>query len=244
MLSKDINFELLRHWLQVCDEEHKCHSKANFILPTRVLEVKDSKSRNILRLRCTKNGDTGSYIALSHRWGEIKEDQKFCTSAKNIEALCEGIDINKFPTTFQDAVKVTRELGVQFLWIDSLCIIQDDAEDWERESKRMEDVFSSAYCTIAASSAKDSTDGFLGSRLEGQYISVRGPPDWPPDCPLYICEAMDNFHRDVEEGKLNQRGWVLQERALSRRTIHFTSTQIYWVCGVGVRCETLTLMHK
>ena len=137
----------------------------------------------------------------------------------------------------QDAVTVTRGLGERFLWIDSLCIIQDDADDWNIESKKMETVFGSAYCTIAASSAKNSTEGFLNPRSPRQCARL-------PDTALYICENIDNFHRDLEEGELSKRSWVLQERALSCRTIHFTTTQTYWECGGGVHCESLIKMHK
>jgi hypothetical protein len=61
---------------------------------------------------------------------------------------------------------------------------------------------------------------------------------------VYVCDAIDDFNRDVENGQLNRRGWVLQERALARRTIYFADRQTYWECGQGVRCETLTKMNK
>ncbi|KAH6951058.1 hypothetical protein BKA56DRAFT_626064 [Ilyonectria sp. MPI-CAGE-AT-0026] len=98
-----------------------------------------------------------------------------------------GFDMKELPQTFRDAIRVTRELGKRYLWIDAICIIQADKVEWE-------------------------------------YI--------------------DQFDADVEEGLLNQRVWVLQERALLRRTIHFTGSQIYWECGRGIRCETLTYMRK
>jgi hypothetical protein len=108
------------------------------------------------------------------------------------------------------------------------------------ESMKMEEYFGSAYCTIAATSAKSSTEGFLIPRPAGQCVKVPGPLG----APLYVCNVIGDFRGDVEEGILNQRGWVLQERALSRRTIHFTTTQTYWECGIRVGCETLTKMRK
>lgn len=101
-------------------------------------------------------------------------------------------------------------------------------------------VFGSAYCTIAATSAENSTKGFLNPRSPVEYMRVPNISD----APLYICEHIDNFHRDVEVGLLNQRAWVLQERALSRRTIHFTTRQTYWEFGRGVHCESLIAMFK
>jgi hypothetical protein len=121
-----------------------------------------------------------------------------------------------------------------------LCIIQDDDDDWERESGKMERVFSDAYCTIGASSGRSSLEGFLGDRTPRDYVQLQTQSAGA----LYVCPAIDDFHRHVELGELNRRGWVLQERALSRRSIYFTSTQVYWECGKGVQCETLARLYK
>jgi hypothetical protein len=209
------------------------------VLPTRVVDVGD-KDSGFLRLYCPEQPEEADYLALSHCWGELEEKDKFRTSLRNVHDLCRGFSMNKLPQTFKDAVTVTRELGKRYLWIDSLCIIQDDLNDWAVESKRMEAVFTNAYCTIAASSAENSTAGFLKERQLPRYVEVPNSAHGR----IYICEAIDDFHRDVEEGVLSQRAWVLQERALSRRTIHFTASQLYYECGDGVRCETLTHMRK
>ncbi|KAF4622831.1 hypothetical protein G7Y89_g14193 [Cudoniella acicularis] len=239
-----IHFKLLREWLRVCDNQHSCLPGSDSLLPTRVLDVGDHMNSDSLRLYCTNGDEQGKYIALSHCWGILQESKKFCTYGHNIAALCESIDFNKLPKTFQDAVIVTRELGKRFLWIDSICIIQDDKDDWDRESQKMETFFSSAYCTIAASSAEDSTKGFLSPRSPSKPARECVKVPNALDTSLYICEIIDNFHHDVEKGKLSQRGWVLQERALSRRTIHFTTAQTYWECGEGVHCESLIKMHN
>jgi hypothetical protein len=238
-VGSPIHFKLLREWLRVCDKDHDCSPESNTPLPTRVLDVGNQQNPELLRLYFTK-GARGKYIALSHCWGKLKENEKFCTYRHNITALRQGIDFNKLPKNFQDAITVTRGLGERFLWIDSLCIIQEDKDDWDKESKRMEMVFGSAYCTIAASSAKSSLQGFLNPRLPKQCASVPNASN----ASLYFCENIDNFHRDVEEGELSKRGWVFQERALSRRTIHFTKEQTYWECGDGVRCESLHRLYK
>ena len=104
----------------------------------------------------------------------------------------------------------------------------------------MEQVYSSAYVTIAASCARGTEDGFLKSRPHRQCVQLTKGDG----AQYYACDAIDDFRTDVDEGELNQRGWVLQERALSRRTIYFTEKQTYWECGGGVRCETLTVMRK
>jgi hypothetical protein len=231
-LGTPLHFQLLRKWISDCNRHPGCKRKYKYV-PTRVLEVQHPEDPKRLRLFCPGKEDVRHYIALSHRWGDLQEHEKFCTVRGNISALCEGIEFASLPKTFQDAVTVTRGLGIRFLWIDSLCIVQDDPEDWEREAKCMEMVFSSAYCTIAATSAENSAQGFLANRLSRAYMRV-------PNSSAYLCEAIDDFRTHAEEADLNQRGWVLQERLVSRRTIHFTSRQTYWECGGGIRCETLT----
>jgi len=235
-----LHFNLLREWLRDCNETHSDHGiacNADNVLPTRVLDVGDVENRNRLRLHLSKKNEKGRYITLSHCWGG---SQPVCTTTASREAHCKAIEFDKLPKTFQDAVVVTRELGIQFLWIDSLCIIQgEDPEavaDWKREAGKMETVYASAYCTIAASSAKNSTEGFLIPRPVKQAVRLADH--------VYACEVGQNFDHDVESAVLNQRGWVLQERALSPRTIHFTATQTYWECGSVIRCENLIQMAK
>jgi len=106
----------------------------------------------------------------------------------------------------------------------------------------MEDVFSSAYCVIAASSARGQREGFLKGRKERQYLQLDGGDAKKGG--LYVCRFIDNFDEHVLNSPLSKRGWVLQERALARRTIYFTDWQAYWECGNGVRCETMTKIHK
>lgn len=113
--------------------------------------------------------------------------------------------------------------------------------DFDTEAKRMEAVFSSAYCVIAASSDNGTSRGFLWERPEREVARL---DRYLPDDSVYVCEAIDDFQHDVIEGALNKRGWVLQGRVLAPRTIYFTENQTYWECGQGVRCETLTKLTK
>lgn len=239
-------FALLNFLMRHCDENHECmavqeSTESSSELPTRVIDVgKDDGEPIRLVETSQESAVTGRYIALSHRWGDLSREQRFCTCADNLAQRKDRIIYDELPASFQDAVRVTRALGVRYLWIDSLCIIQEDPEDWAAESGRMEDVFSHAYCTIAASSAESSLAGFLGDRRPRDAIMLQTPEK----VPLYLAEDIDDFRTDVENSVLSSRGWVLQERALSRRTIYFTSTQVYWECGNGVVCETLTQMRK
>lgn len=206
-------------------------------LPTRVIDVgiDDNSIRLVETARGPKNG--APYIVLSHTWG-MTDFLKLRTS--NIVDLTTSIAYTALPASFQDAVRITRALGVKYLWIDALCIIVDDEKDKGVEIARMQDVFGHAYCRIAATSRTCMEDGVLGPRQPRDAVKL--PTSY--GVPLYVAEDIDDFHTDVETSTLGSRAWVLQERALSRRTIYFTPTQVYWECGNGVVCETLAQMRK
>lgn len=248
-------FDLLREWLRVCDEDHPAcsHYVSTADLPTRVVDIGEEATGD-LRLHTftpeeKEETSRTDYIALSHCWGGLsdKQKRKFCTTKENIEERFEeGFDFGSLPSTFRDAITVTRKLGKRYLWIDALCIVQfdDDRENWRNEVTKMEAVFRNAYCTIAATSAKDPTSGFLRraptERPDRQFIKL----DSASHGRIYVSSIADNFHEDVDRAMLNQRAWVLQERALSRRTIHFAANQAYFECGDSVRCETLTRLRS
>lgn len=231
-------YDILRHWLDVCDNQHY-HSRdddqrtGRCEMPSRLIELDGERLRLI-----TCSSRHLDYIAFSHRWGNSPH---FRTLDNNVNDHFKDIPFDQLPRSFQDAVKVTRALRIRYLWIDSLCIIQENEDDWNRELSRMGQVFSNAYCTIAASSAESSDEGFLDrTHHPVQFATVPGPAG----AKLHISECIEDFHRDVEKATLNTRGWVLQERALSYRTLHFTKTQVYWECGNGIQSERQIKLSK
>ena len=223
-------------WLQRCDREHDCtqmhqHDTGNLKLPGRLLNVNPTKDPNALRLDVARKVKRNRYLALSHCWGQSVGGKKpqWRTLRDNVESRMKGFKLGQLPMTFQDAIEVTRALGVPYLWIDSICIIQDDDNDWKQESRRMEDVYASAYCTIAATSASDSEAGFLGEREASQSLFIKDQSE-----AVYVSTNVADFDKDLNEAVLNNRAWVMQERFLSPRTIHFTRTQVYGECGEGI----------
>lgn len=244
----------MREWLRLCDQG-ECSDNGHCLemsqltrLPTRLIDLSrlERVGLGLGKVHLISTTEPVQYIALSHCWGELPDEQrsKWLTTRENVQNRTQdGFSIDILPATFRDAIRVTRELGKSYLWIDSLCILQDRDGDWESEAGKMQDVFRGAYCTIAATSATDSTQGFLDRPPASTSNSwVRVPS--PSDAAVFVTTFMDKFEEDVLAGPLNKRAWVLQERALSRRTIHFTNRQTYWECGGGVRCETLTYMRK
>jgi hypothetical protein len=133
------HLKVLSGWIESCDKTHLCVLERRSFLPTRVIEI--GKDLETVRLFCSARGQTrpGRYLALSHRWGASPNlGEYFCTCKYNIDEHQQGMDVANFPKTFRDAINITRALGVPYLWIDSLCIIQDDQEDWKQESRLME----------------------------------------------------------------------------------------------------------
>ncbi|KAK0624149.1 heterokaryon incompatibility protein-domain-containing protein [Immersiella caudata] len=256
-------FALLSRWLQDCNTNHpQCgrrkvwqspRSPAQALLPTRLIDVgqlspNGEKESEAVRLveTATFNGPepltNASYIALSHPWGMGSHNDHFCTTRQNLVSRIEhGMAVASLPDTLQDAVTITRALGVRYLWIDTICIIQGPDGDFNTEARLMETVFSFAYCVIAASRASGTSSGFLSPRRSPEFIALNTSIN-PRSTVLYITSHLDDFQSDVIDGPLNKRGWVLQERALARRTIYFTASQTYFECGAGVRCETLAKM--
>lgn len=212
-------------WLEHCDNNHKCHQQPDTPnLPSRLLNVRPLDDPKYIRLDDKEIVTSGTYIALSHCWGQTMDGKpQWCTVGDNLEERRKPFPLESLPNTLKHAIEVTRQLGVQYLWIDSLCIIQagDEGRDWKQESSRMKDVFASAYCTIAASAAPDSDAGFLKEK-----VTANGTP---------------NFDDDLNASPLNRRAWVLQERYLSRRTIHFCENQVYGECGHGIHTRNLLL---
>jgi heterokaryon incompatibility protein (HET) len=157
----------------------------NVKLPTRLLDLNSLPSREVmvlkdswrsifasklLRLVETDTGKYGQYIALSYCWGSVSA-YKTTVNTKNDHMS--GINFDCLPRTIQDTIVLTRYLGLQYLWIDCLCIVQDDREDWERESYRMGSVYQNSYLTIAASRAKDCSEGFLGKRVADSILRTK-----------------------------------------------------------------------
>jgi hypothetical protein len=214
----------LRNWIERCDQEHQClHSRWLPVLPTRILDVGEPESTGNVKLVET-NGNRGQYIALSHCWGA---SNSFLTTQDTLESMHNGFLPDQAPATFRDAIVLTRCLRIRYLWIDSLCIIQRDKEDWNRESSRMGDVYRNAYLMVAAATAADDAEGFFKPRPQIQ-CSMKIVAPLGQTANVYL---RDRWHRIGDSNlPLDSRGWTLQETYLSRRRLEFQGKKITWYC--------------
>lgn len=177
---------LAQEWIGTCVESHQRCRNLTRKLPTRVLVVGPDKQ--MLRLHHTRD-EHGDYVALSHVWGNYKAA---LTTRCNYKERMKGFPLKSLPKTFRDVVRVTRFLGISYLWIDSLCIIQDDDMDWQSECAEMANVYSNALVTISADDAKDAVHGFLGPRRKAN-IPVLIPCS-PTDSMLRGCDGPFHIH--------------------------------------------------
>jgi hypothetical protein len=232
----------IRDWIRCCDSKHdNCRSRAVGAdplvlrdLPTRLLKIHQGSGRLGIKLvQCGAYEDEVRYAALSHCWGGSQPVQLL---HRNVNEFIKGIPIESLPLTFREAVELCSSLRIGYLWIDSLCIIQDSRADWERECSRMQLVYSSCYINIAATASANSVGGLFRRSPMRQTPVFRA--SWTGD--LKNGDYLIDYHRfwvnAVDREPLNQRAWVLQERMLSSRTIHFGSDQVWWSCLTKPAC--------
>lgn len=219
----------------MCDNCHtKCKNDStnNSALPTRVLYI-DPLDLDTVRLeQPDESFERGQrYAALSHCWGS---SQPFITTTETLEERKQGIHINALPQSYQDAIAVTRALGLQYIWIDSLCIVQNDIQDWQHEAAKMASVYRDASIVIGASNAMADSEGFLHPRITGaalydENFHISLLPQEP--------QRLNAESEPVRREPLNSRAWTLQERYLPRRMISYGKTQVYWECSEMVASE-------
>ncbi|CAM1506890.1 Fc.00g065310.m01.CDS01 [Cosmosporella sp. VM-42] len=251
--GSDAAFEKIFSWFRSCATNHKsCGDHSTMpVLPTRVIDITKQGEMKLV----DGNGIRSHYVCLSHRWIEDSKMPR-CT-LENINDLKRHIRWDWMTANFQQAIIFARrfsswysrefpgEGAIPYIWIDSLCIIQNSAEDWGKEAARMCSVYEGAVLTIAAAAGPDGC--FAEAELTYKGLEVTNPQR--PDPRLFLREALPKHDNPVEDifnqEKQSQpssldlltRGWVFQERLLSRRFVLFSPNEVMWECLEKSDCE-------
>lgn len=192
-------------------------------LPTRVIDVGDENQHPKL---VATGGRFGSYVALSYCWGG---DSDFIFTDAKKQALESGIPVDEFPETLRDAVLITRQLRIQYVWIDALCIKQDSADDWAREAAKMKEVYAGAVLTVIASNSPSTRSGIFSPRQAGlrAIVEFQHPRR---KSKMYLRSGNELWDHSLQSSPLMGRGWTLQEGLLAPRTLSYGHQQMIWEC--------------
>lgn len=198
-------------------------------MPTRVVDVTIGTNPRVV----VTDGQRGKFVALSYCWGPQGKDLLVLNNETKAELFQGKLKESSFARTHQEAFDTARSLGIQYIWIDALCIIQGDAQDWAEESKKMGLVYSNAYLTIIAGSSTDSRAGFLADRHNPIQPFPIPLDDKTRDQP-FLFATMPRSHN---EGPTSTRSWCFQEAMLSRRLVTFGTEQLSFRCTTGTYFE-------
>lgn len=235
------NIQLAREWLDECEHGHRdlCEKAARVddvaytSKAPRNLRVIDVNSMSLVLL-----SQEAKYIALSYCWAQ--STRFFTTKKTSVEDLQMRNSLSGvwdlLPETIQDAIGFVREIGQEFLWVDALCIVQDDDKNKEEQILQMDRVYDNALLTIiSAPSAEVDSSRYEG--LPGYRPTCRQFQNTARIQGLELCTTMLNVEQAIETSPWNTRAWTFQEKLLSRRRLIFTDLQLYFQCMCGVFCE-------
>ncbi len=208
----------IRSWLKTCDMNHedcmkrrKSTPSSKHFVPTRLLDISGTPGRAIRVIETDITSVKGHYCSLSHCWGKIKFQRLLKENRE--EFMKHGVPWRLFPRNFQEAIEIARALDIKYIWIDSLCIIQDSTQDWKHEASRMHLVYRNSYCNIAIADSPDSTKGAFRKRNPEDVTPVRYRP--LDDSPFFKEKAWvvvpeNLWEKELIESSLYTRGWVFQ----------------------------------
>ncbi|KAI3338181.1 heterokaryon incompatibility protein-domain-containing protein [Ustulina deusta] len=239
----DQALDMVKTWIHSCREQHpKCQVLSSWrtsgltFQPKRLVDIGPAGG---MMWRLILRGDSTvfpiPYVTLSHRWSP---SQQFKLVGKNEQVYKDGQPLGLLPRVFQDAIKVVQALGIRYMWVDCLCIIQDSLSDWEIESLEMCKIYTNSVCNISITGFEDNSTGFLEKTCDYVPLPCQLQPTWAPRINGGWC-VLDPFFwwAQVTKAPLAKRGWVFQERYLAPRVIHFGPEQLLWECASLDACE-------
>jgi hypothetical protein len=224
-------FSQVRHWLEQCHStHHNCNESQlgpakSKIVPTYLLNLSMNNGQVLLE-RSALSNRVVSYAALSYCWGTT---QRHATTRANLDSYMKWIQVRSLPRTIQDAITVTKALGLSYLWVDSLCIIQDSPAEIQHELGLMGAIYHNAYVVITAASARTCEDGFLEDRPQpAKYIKVPFGDDGSVN--LIPKLRKGKLSNELGRDPLDDRAWAYQESFMARRLLVFSAHEVVWSC--------------
>ena len=249
---------LAKFWINLCVEGHpSCPRAQTSFRPSRLIDVGTDGHPTVRLCERTEVAADAKYTTLSYCWGTAP---CFMLKEANVGEMKNSFFYDILPKTIQDAIIVTRDLDIKYLWVDSLCIIQDSVDDWARECEVMGDIYSGSYCNIAATGASSNKEGCIFERdpasvlSGGVHSAISVSPihelaqhpgsqvrPWQPAIPPGMYAIVNDeqvWTVEFAEAPLCQRAWAVQERLLAPRNLHFGKRQLGFECAEWIACET------
>ncbi|KAK3385796.1 hypothetical protein B0H63DRAFT_393747 [Podospora didyma] len=261
------NLTLAKEWIRQCLEHHsECYKpRADASFPSRLIDVGSEPGKLEPRLVLTANITSAApprYTTPSHCWGklDIQAHAAMTTTRDTLKSRLEEIPLAGLPRSFQDAIKATRDLGIPYVWIDSLYIIQtgwgradaEAGEDWIRESSKMGAIYRNSECCLIATASPDAHGGFFVEKVQLPPVVLNhedyeplgiGDPPQSSRSPSWNCgftsekTFVATLDAMANSGTVSKRGWCLQERYLSPRALYFTKHGLVWECHAVVNFD-------
>lgn len=243
--SRETSIAWAKNQLAHCLEAHKwCQTEHTSFLPTRLINVSPKGANGDVFLQDSSTVPSGSkYVTLSYCWGGVVPE--CLTTRETLSERQKCMPWTSLPQTFKDAIEFTRSIGVSYIWIDSVCIIQKDAEDWVREGGKMFHVYKNSYITIAAA-GKNSLTGLWAASDNWQTKLLATIKLNERSWPLYLRNTHDHFWEwdvtNVTKAEqtsypLFRRAWCYQERLIGPRAVLFMGGEVAFQCAQKATCE-------
>ena len=220
-----------------------CGSRTPSALPRRVLRLEQRPDSSIsvhLQENHKEIPMKALYATLSHCWGS---HHTCITTTANINRHSRGIAWTEVPLTWRQIIQYCLKLDISYLWIDALCIIQDDAEDWQEESAKMADIYQNSFLTLAATASSSDATGCFTEHNEDMDTGAFALKSGPRGLPVIMVRrahkhwTLPPTPASQQDYPLLARGWVFQEILLSPRVIHFGRHELIWECACQIQCE-------